>query len=62
MTEQDINDALESVLKNKVLKAELGIDKKTTYNLRHRFTVATKLEVLWRANKLKLYEPAPEAN
>lgn len=64
MTIEDINLAIEKLLKNKALRTLLEIDKKEAYELRHRRNTASKLETLWRAGQLKLKtdgstEPAP---
>ena len=56
MTIEDINTAIEKLLKNKLKRAEMGIDKKEAYELRHRRNLAAKLETLWRADYLKLNE------
>ncbi|OBQ56112.1 hypothetical protein JJL45_05135 [Tamlana sp. s12] len=60
MSEQQINEALELILKNKVARNELNIDKRYAYDLRHRLSVSAKLEVLWRANKLQLKDEFTE--
>ena len=54
MTTTDVNQAIETILKDKNQRAELNIDKKETYELRHRRTLSYKLEVLFNAGKLKL--------
>lgn len=54
MTTTDVNLAIESLLKDKKLREDLEIDKKEAYELRHRRTLAYKLEVLFKAGKLKL--------
>lgn len=54
MTPQDIDNAIEKLLKNKSKRTEMGIDKKEAYELRHRRNIAAKLETLFNAGYLKL--------
>lgn len=49
MTENEINTKLEEVIKSN----KIDLDKQKIYNLRHRSKVGAKLEVLWKADKLK---------
>ncbi|WP_417200134.1 hypothetical protein [Bizionia sp.] len=62
MTETDIDKAIAQVLKNKALRKEIGIDKFKAYDLKRKSSIAIKLEVLWRAGKLKLNEPTTETH
>lgn len=54
MTEVDINEAVEVLLKDMTLRAEIGLTKHDAQNLRRRPSIAKKLEVLFKANKLQL--------
>lgn len=62
MTEKDIDQAILEVLDNKELRKEIGIDKFKAYDLKRKSSIAIKLEVLWKAGKLKLNEPTPETH
>lgn len=54
MTLEDIDIAIEKLLKDKSRRKALDIDKKEAYELRHRRNVASKLETLFNAGYLKL--------
>jgi len=54
MKETDVNNALESIFKNKALKTKLDLDKNKVYNLRNRNSIEQKLKVLFDAGYLKL--------
>tara|TARA_R110002111_G_scaffold86088_5_gene134946 strand:- start:108 stop:287 length:180 start_codon:yes stop_codon:yes gene_type:complete len=54
MTDQDIIDAVDKILENKKLKAELGVTRHDKQNFfRHR-SIPKMLELLYKANKLSL--------
>ncbi len=54
MTEDDIDNAVSIILKDKALKAKLNLTKDNVYWYRHKATISTKLELLYKAGKLQL--------
>lgn len=57
MTTQDIDSAVKKILTDKDLKTQLNLDKKKVYDLRHRSSLAVKLELLYNAGYLQINEP-----
>jgi len=54
MTEAQIDEAIEQILRSKELKATLGITNKVAYDVRNRYKRMAKLDILFKAGKLKI--------
>ncbi len=54
MTENDLIKAIDEILDDKDLKAELGISKHDKQNIIKRRSIPKMLEILFKANRLQL--------
>lgn len=54
MTSTDINQAVEEVLNNSETVKNLKLSRKDIYEYKNRRTLAAKLELLFRAQRLKI--------
>ncbi len=56
MTSNQIIEAVDHILDNSEIKKELGITKHDKQNFQKRRSIPKMLELLWKADKLKLID------